>query len=475
MERADTFCRLLQQVIPNEDTDSENVSVDKRSSEYVRRPAFSLPLMTNNFRRFNGRIGIVFVFQNRLIRLFTWRVPSHTLSFLAVYSFVCLDPYLLVIVPIAAVLLFIMVPAFLTRHPPPPSTSASLTTQYYSINGPALAPPKTIKPASETSKDFFHNMRDLQNCMADFTNLHDALVAVVAPATNFSNEVFSSALFVYLSGLTVFLFLAAHLIPWRHIFLAGGASLVCAGHPKVQRTLLKIKRRAQEKAAALDAEARKDPELAHKTIFGLPVPRTPSSFKSAVSGLSAITLDTAPQIREVEIFEIQHRHSEWDLRGDWEAHLFSPTPFDPLSPMRISGERVRGTRFFEDVNPPNGWVWESKKWELDLEAKEWVTERLITGVEFEVPLEGEVVSTEYGGWVWDLPRSESEEGAKDTQKRGKGGSARKESRSDWEERTTTGIGQRGDWRRRRWVRMVKRIADGVGAEVGPRSPKSKRS
>ena len=98
------FSKILQQVIPSsEDLDDELDSspVDRRSSKYVSRPAFSLPVMTNNFRRFNARIGIMFVFQNRLIRLFTWRTPSHTLSFLATYTFVCLDPYLLIVVPLA--------------------------------------------------------------------------------------------------------------------------------------------------------------------------------------------------------------------------------------------------------------------------------------------------------------------------------------------------------------------------------------
>ena len=48
--------RLLQQVIPTEDVDENGeVIEDKRSSKYIDRPGFSLPLMTNNFRKFNAR------------------------------------------------------------------------------------------------------------------------------------------------------------------------------------------------------------------------------------------------------------------------------------------------------------------------------------------------------------------------------------------------------------------------------------
>jgi hypothetical protein len=50
------FDRLLEQVIPKDVGDQETeYSADKRSSKRVARPSFSLPLMTNNFRRFNAR------------------------------------------------------------------------------------------------------------------------------------------------------------------------------------------------------------------------------------------------------------------------------------------------------------------------------------------------------------------------------------------------------------------------------------
>ena len=45
----------MQQVIPLEDVGEEDAPLDERSSKYVQRPSFSLPLMTNNFRRFNAR------------------------------------------------------------------------------------------------------------------------------------------------------------------------------------------------------------------------------------------------------------------------------------------------------------------------------------------------------------------------------------------------------------------------------------
>src|SRR5947207_13949036 len=106
-------CRLLSQIIPS-DLDDDHRSRRKN----VDRPGFSLPLMSNNFRRCNARVGVLFVLQNRLIKLFSWRQPTRTLSFLVVYSFICLEPSLLAVLPLAILIFFIMIPSFLARHPP---------------------------------------------------------------------------------------------------------------------------------------------------------------------------------------------------------------------------------------------------------------------------------------------------------------------------------------------------------------------
>ncbi|MCJ1306823.1 hypothetical protein MMC25_000466, partial [Agyrium rufum] len=369
----------------------------------IVRPGFSLPLMTSNFRRFNARIGVVFVFQVRITRLLTWRYPSQTLSFSLIYTFLCLNPHLIPMVPLVATLFFLLVPAYLSRHPPPPSTS--ITT--YSLAGPPLAPARTIKPAPEISKDFFRNMRDLQNSMDDFATMHDLMVKLIAPATNFSNEPLSSALFQVLFLSCCTLFISAQLLPWRLIALIGGWSLLALGHPDVQ-------------------------ELFMRSIYVEHVRPTTKAAKSEFEAWykTDIILDAAPEVREVEIFELQRRtglfspsHASSDTPSpssgtgdrdvgkdaDYEPWLFAASAWEPLTPRRVAGERVKGTRFFEDVQPPSGWEWDGVKWELDLGAREWVEERLIGGVKVEV--EGE-------RWVFDSDDAE--------------------------------------WRRRRWVRKVRR-------------------
>ncbi|KAJ5970864.1 uncharacterized protein N7479_000782 [Penicillium vulpinum] len=443
------FTKLLQQVIPTDDEDEPDSLGDKALAS-PQKPAFSLPVMANNFRRFNARIGVVFLFQSRVEQLLTWDTPTHTISFLFVYSFICLEPHLLLVLPLVVLLLFIMVPAFATRHPPPPSTSTSSTTPYYSYDGPALAPATTIKPAPETSKDFLRNMRDLQNCMADFSDAHDAAVSVVAPLTNFSNEKLSSTLFLGCTIATVVLFISAHLLPLKIVLLVGGNALILSIHPTVRQFFSSLMQDIAGDSIGMDSA-------------------DPSAAILAMEKLADISLDTYPEEREVEIFELQHRAAGTSESG-WENFLFSHAPYDPLSPSRIAGDRPRGCRFFEDVRAPRGWAWKSKKWELDLDCREWVVERMITSVGFEVPgvnAEGNAMVGEVGGWVWDLPpiRRESDDDLtlaygdlpeSPSPKGTKGKGKEKAKLRDWEEGTAAhGV---GEWRRRRWVRVVQRIS-----------------
>lgn len=446
--------------------------------DYSTRPGFTVTAMSNNFRRFNARIGVVFRFQNKLLRVLSWRKPPHTLSLLSVYTFVCLDPYLLTILPLAAFLLFVLVPSFIARHPPPPTSMLydhdgghphpdRVRNLGYSARGPPLAPARTVKPVKELSRDFFRNMGDLQNVMEDFSVAHDKVIELVVPVTNFSDEALSSGVFVLLFGVCVFMSLAAHLVPWRAVALVAGWAGIWSGHPTVAAWIAQMKEQYSDTMAAAAAAAQQEKEeeagkptggeVVKKAELPKPVKLAEEAFDNWVKG--DIILDEAPETREVEIFELQ-RLGEGS--GEWEPWLFCPSPYDPLSAGRIAGDRPRGTRFFEDVLPPEGWEWSEKKWALDLWSREWVEERIITGVE---------VETEGERWVYDI-YNEQENGAagggSNEIVNGGGDLAspiRREhahrstvgmSNLSWEEGDDEGVGRRGEWRRRRWVRLVKR-------------------
>lgn len=423
------FASMLSYVVPSEaleedeDDTKDSKRVDRRSRKYVDRPTFSLPVMTSNFRRFNARIGIAFVLENRLIHLFTWKQPTATLSFLAVWSLLSLNPHLLPIVPLVVLLFFIMIPSFVARHP----VSANDPRLEPSYTGPAVAPASRVKPAPDLSKDFMHNMRDLQNSMEDFSRMHDAANEYITPYTNFSDEKMSSTVFLFVFSICCTAFVGSRFIPWRVIALGTGWIATLMGHPSIRPVLLSSRNLKQLRATLDDLS---------------------SLLKSWVD--ADIILDEPPQQRQVEIFELQKHHIYSDT---WESWLFSPTPYDPLSPLRIAGARARGTQFFEDVQPPTGWAWKDKKWTLDLASREWVEQRMVTGVEIE---------TEGERWVYDLP-VEVVESLASTPTKAKKAKDKLLPKSGWEE--GNGIGERGEWRRRRWVRIVERKVAG-GAKNG---------
>lgn len=307
-----------------------------------------------------------------------------------------------------------MVPAFLDRHPPPPPAITQAAS--YSLNGPLPAPPRKLKPASEMSKDFFRNLRDLQNSMDDFSVVHDVVIENVMPCMDFSNETISSTIFLGVFIACCLLFIVSHLLPWRHVSLAICWTAISSGHPKVQKLF-----------------------WANREEHIKPYERTAQSWFDRWL-LQDIILNTPAETREAEVFELQRRRGADE--GEWEAWMFSPSPYDPLSAQRIAEDKPKGTRFFEDVAPPPGWDWSDKKWVLDLASKEWVVERMIQGVEVEI--EGE-------RWVYDtLPEGNGE----------KANGAKISIMSDVRKRDGEqggGSHTRGEWRRRRWIRTVQWI------------------
>ena len=358
-------------------------------------------------------IGVVFVFQAKLIRLWTWQDPTQTAFALILYSLVCLNPHLLALVPFAGLLFAILIPAFLARHPPPPSSASSLATTLSptGIAGPALAPPRVIRPADAPSRDFFRNMRDLQNAMADFADAHDLLLAALTPWTNFAHEARSTALAVLLCGAALAAYVLAALLPWRVLGLAGGWALVALGHAGVQRWAQRTYR-VYWKPWARDWVARFDAWAA-----------------------ADVALDAPPEICTVEVFELQRRKSGADAGSAWEAWVFGPAAWEPRAPARVAGERPPGTRFLEDVRAPPGWRWAGPRWELDRAGREWVEARMLSGVEAEA---------EAGGaWAFDVEEV------------GKGEKAGKGKGKRW-----------GEWRRRRWVRDVRRAIVRSGGHAG---------
>ncbi|KAK9477210.1 integral peroxisomal membrane peroxin-domain-containing protein [Lipomyces japonicus] len=379
--------RLFAATLPVADTTpagDPSSDVVERLQDQKNRPAFSVSVMARNFSRLNSRIGVVFKLQYRVLRVITWRNSSHTFSTLAVYSFCCLYPFLLAVLPIAVIVIGFMVPAFVKRHPPPPSPLPSFPVP---SEGPPLADAAEFRPVPELSRDFLMNMRDIQNAMDDFTRAYDKIVHKLARPTSFKDEQYSSAVYLALVLAGVITFLAAPYLPWRHVFLALGWIVISVGHPNARQVI----------------------KSSHELYMSPQEKKLSSLFELWVE--KDIVLDAPPEVRHVEIFELQRRGTDV---AEWETWLFSSSPYEPNSPAHVGKQRPQGVRFLDEVNPPPGWKFgHDSVWKLDLQPLGWVQQRSVVDVNIEHDSK----------WVYDCDHDD---------------------------------GRKGEWRRRRWCRTCER-------------------
>lgn len=116
----------------------------------------SLPIMTNNFKRFVSKVGPVFWVQDRVEEIFTWkRGWKTTCTWMAIYTFICFYPKFIFLTPHAALIAII-----LATYPYPPSG------QPFSINASRESTADTLpQSATEGSIPWQANLQAIQNLM----------------------------------------------------------------------------------------------------------------------------------------------------------------------------------------------------------------------------------------------------------------------------------------------------------------------
>ncbi|KAI6044749.1 hypothetical protein EDC04DRAFT_2865675 [Pisolithus marmoratus] len=158
------------------------------------RDPLSLPIVSNNFRRFVARVGPVFWLQDRIEEIILWKKGwKRTVVWLAAYGFICYFPRLVLLVP-HALLLGIML-------------------AYY--------PPSGITTCAAKS-----NIQAIQNLMGAFSDAHD---------TNTCSYPSHPTLMLTLISFIILLpVVMADILPLRLLFFLLGAGSVCALHPNAR-------------------------------------------------------------------------------------------------------------------------------------------------------------------------------------------------------------------------------------------------
>ncbi|AGO11644.1 AaceriADL136Cp [[Ashbya] aceris (nom. inval.)] len=363
--------KMISAVLPEDLPEREQFTQRVQEPGRRRSHPISLIIMSRNLKIMTTKLGLIFEFQDSLIRLVTWRNPSGTALSLILFSFICFNPMLVIILPMLYVLFGLMIPGYLHRHPL--RRNFYLTKHSY---GKSLL--ETVatggKPASWQSHDdvqefdynnlhpdaeeweralhikqtmeFIVNLRDLQNLMTASVKGIESAEKFVYGDAGFKNEHHSTVLF--LSGLLVVtgLWVVAPYINWSLISAVGAWTALILIHPRVLPIV----------TAYIN-----DDQLEKGKVVIENVERYD------------ILLDEKPEERFLELFEIYKQRL---TSNEWDFYLLSSYAFDPTDKYRKSQRPPPGVISLDEVVPPSTWSFDrNSAWEVDYDVKGWAQER----------------------------------------------------------------------------------------------------
>lgn len=413
---------LVKHTMGDGSEEAEELSSRMKDPSRSKKPPLSLRILTSNMRRLSAKMGSFFKIQYGVIHIITWRKPTKTLTFLVLYTAVCLWPHLVLALPLLFALFGVIIPAYLYRHPMDTpelikvrkrgqslldflnesndrsvifdmfdddlpdeealahQLHASSSDSYNLTQKPKLASSialKNLDVADEVEKrdktkfvksqvSLLMNMRDLQNLTTELLNSIDQGEKLSTDVVGFKDERLTTFIFYILIAVTsVVLFLGKY-IPWRIVFIQSGWAFIILCHPHTKKFLValsKNKRAKQPAVVVTDEEAK--------------VVEKPKSFLETFDRHDII-VDDQPQVRLVEIFELQKRDV---LKHEWTLYAYSKRLFDFKDPVRVSGKLPHGVDSLAKVLPPPEWKYDfgyASNWRIDQNPSEFLHARRVS-------------------------------------------------------------------------------------------------
>ncbi|KAG0078296.1 hypothetical protein BGZ90_005529 [Linnemannia elongata] len=232
-------------------------------------PALSIQATTINFTRFVHKTTGLFWFQDRVEDIFTWKDPWNTAFVLVLYCFVCIYPLLLFLLP-QCIMATMMIYFFQQKSARQQQkilgikNDSNNTSQQQQQQQPQrritaeeayiAAQEKAhhnrhhvyhdedyLEQASSSDSDeeeqrrstnvkYLSNLQHIQNMMGDVSDAHDAILPLFKHL-DWSDE--AEAIMIVQGTMAAFvgMSLIMWLIPWRWVFMVGGASGMLANSP----------------------------------------------------------------------------------------------------------------------------------------------------------------------------------------------------------------------------------------------------
>ncbi|RSH83841.1 hypothetical protein EHS25_005456 [Saitozyma podzolica] len=167
----------------------------------TQRETLSLPVLSNNFRRFVTRVGPLFWVQDRVEEVLFWRKPMWTWAWLIAWTFISFKPRLLLLAPFLSIIALLLhlherstpLPSLIGVSQSPPSAG---TTRLAPVSGPKEAsmsattgadgePIPAVPPKeAESSVDYYMNIQAIQNTMGWISDAYDIIAPQLAAVTS---------------------------------------------------------------------------------------------------------------------------------------------------------------------------------------------------------------------------------------------------------------------------------------------------
>ncbi|KAG4303523.1 hypothetical protein PCK1_000041 [Pneumocystis canis] len=207
----------------------DNLSFQTSFNDNETSPSFSLHILTHNFRKFSSRVGIIFQIRDTLTSIFQWETPSKTLSFMCIYTIICINPSLILMIPTMVLIFGFLLPSYELRYPSDSNTF---------LNKNLLVLKKSQANGKQSEgRDFATDIKNIQNSMSDYTRLYDSISNFLIKYTSFHDEKLSSTLFLSCVIISFFLMLFSHWISMRLVFLLLGWILILSRNSDVQKAV----------------------------------------------------------------------------------------------------------------------------------------------------------------------------------------------------------------------------------------------
>ncbi|KAG0361539.1 hypothetical protein BGZ54_009054 [Gamsiella multidivaricata] len=226
-------------------------------------PPLTIQATTINFTRFVHKTTALFWFQDRVEDIFTWKDPWNTTFVLVLYCFICIYPMLLFLLPqsiMAAIMIYFFqqksarqqqkilgIKSNSNNMPQLQQSHQSLEEAYIEAQEKLhhnryhvyhdedyLEQPHSSDSDEEerrsTGVQYLSNLQHIQNMMGDVSDAHD-VIKPLFKHLDWSDE--AEAIMIVQGAMAAFVGMSVimWLVPWRWVFMIGGAGGMLANSP----------------------------------------------------------------------------------------------------------------------------------------------------------------------------------------------------------------------------------------------------